>query len=114
MALNAFQVESATIATPDGRPGTPSRTNASRTPGRDFTASMLALETMPPKTGHFVYVAYIIPGTLTSMPKSGAPVTIFALSTPGTRVPISLKSFGFLRFVAVGVGIVAAFVANSP
>ncbi len=34
VALNAFHVESATIATPDGSPSMPSSTNASRTPGR--------------------------------------------------------------------------------
>ena len=41
-------------------------TNASRTPGRFFTSSMLALTGLPLNTGHLVYVAYAIPGSLTS------------------------------------------------
>ena len=75
---------------------------------------MLALTTLPPNTGHLVYVAYSIPGSCTSMPKSGAPVTIFGLSTPATRVPSSLKSFGSFSGAFVGGVSVAAFVASSP
>jgi hypothetical protein len=37
-----------------------------------------------------------MPGTATSMPKSGCPVTIFALSTPGTGRPMIVKLFGSL------------------
>jgi hypothetical protein len=63
-ALNAFHVESATMATPGVRPSIPSSTNASRTPGGFLISSTFALTTLPPNVGHFVYVAYNIPGQL--------------------------------------------------
>ena len=68
--------------------------NASCTPGSAFSASTLALVTLPPNTGHFWNTAYSMPGTVTSMPNSGWPVTIFALSTPGMGWPMILKFFG--------------------
>jgi hypothetical protein len=51
-----------------------------------------------------------------SMPKSGLPVTIFALSTPGIDLPMILKSFGFLSVTVLSAGAVsvAALAASSP
>ena len=46
--------------------------------------------TLPPNTGHFSKTAYSMPGTLTSMPKSGLPVTIAGLSTPAIGLPMIL------------------------
>jgi hypothetical protein len=57
-----------------------------------------------------------MPGTVTSMPNSGLPVTIAGLSTPDTRVPMILKSFGSFRRTVLrsGAGSVAAAVTSSP
>ena len=38
-----------------------------------------------------------MPGTVTSMPNSGLPVTIFALSTPGIGWPMILKRLRILE-----------------
>ena len=94
----------ATMATPSLSPcGSPPglaslalTMNASWTPGSALMASTLALATLPPNTGHFWNTAYSMPGTVTSMPNSGCPVTIFALSTPGIGWPMILKVFGSL------------------
>jgi len=86
------------------------------TPGDALTASRLALFTLPPWTRHFSNTAYFMPGTVTSMPKSGSPVTIFGLSTPGISWPMILKSLGSLSGTVRGLGgsISAAAVASSP
>ena len=57
-----------------GRPATTSPRRCSRS------------TTLPPNTGHFAKTAYFIPGTVTSMPKSGLPLTTSGLSTPGTEL----------------------------
>jgi len=57
-----------------------------------------------------------MPGNVKSMPKSGLPVTIFALSTPGVGLPMILYSL-FVLSVSVdksGGGSAAAFVASAP
>ena len=78
--------------------------------------SRFARTTLPPKTGHFSYTAYNIPGRVTSMPKSGAPVTMARLSTPEVDRPMMPKSAGCLSATALisGTGSVAARVATSP
>ena len=65
---------------------------------------MLALTSLPPNTGHFSKIAYFMPGTVTSMPNSGLPSTTSGLSTPGTDVPMILKSFGSLSWTAARSG----------
>ena len=56
-----------------------------------------------------------MPGTETSMPNSGLPVTMSALSTPDFQVPMILKSFGSLRVTVLRSGAVrvAALVESS-
>ena len=51
-------------------------TNAFFTPGIFLMSSRLELATLPPKTPHFSNTAYCIPGTVTSIPKIGLPVTM--------------------------------------
>ncbi len=94
----------------------PSTTKAFRTPGIVLSAARFADVTLPPKTGHFSKTAYFIPGTVTSMPNSGLPVTLPALSTPLTRVPMMRKSFGSLSATVLRSGGVSAAAAetNSP
>jgi len=57
-----------------------------------------------------------MPGTTTSMPKRGSPVTILALSTPGVGWPMILKLFGSLSVTLARSGgdSKAAFDASSP
>jgi hypothetical protein len=57
-----------------------------------------------------------MPGTVTSMPKSGLPVTILWLSTPGMPLPMIVNAFGSLSFTVSmsGAVIVAAFAVSSP
>jgi len=110
---------SATIATPGTSPCrfvVPSITNAWVTPGSARISSRFALATFAPKTGAFSYTACFIPGTVTSMPKSGCPVTIFLLSTPGIDFPMILKSLAALSGTVAGSGTgrAAARVASSP
>ena len=68
----------------------PRRRRRACTPGSALISSRLALATLPPNTGHFSNTAYSIPGTVTSMPKSGLPVTIAGLSTPAIGLPMIL------------------------
>lgn len=111
---------SATIATPGMSPSsavpTPFTTKACVTPGSLRTWSKLALATLPPNTGHFSNTAHFIPGTITSMPKSGLPVMIALLSTPWMRLPSSVKFFGSLSGTVFksGAGIVDAVAASLP
>ena len=44
--------------------------------------------TFPPNTGHFSNTAYNMPGRVKSMPNSGFPVTMAALSTPAVGWPM--------------------------
>ena len=87
-----------------------------RTPGMRADLVEVALTTLPPNTGHFSKMAYCIPGTVTSMPKSGLPVTMAWLSTPGMGVPMMVKSFGSLSVTVArsGGGSAAAAVASAP
>ena len=55
-----------------------------------------------------------MPGTRASMPYVARPVTIAALSTPATRVPISRKWEGSLRTTSSGTGMRAASAASAP
>ena len=57
-----------------------------------------------------------MPGTVTSMPNSGLPVTIAFVSTPRTRVPTMENVFASLSFTAssAGAGTVAAFSTSAP
>ena len=105
-------------ATPGIRPArfvVPSMTNACFTPGIALISSRLALTTLPPNTGHFSNTACSMPGTVTSMPKIGLPVTIAGPSTFRVGLPMILKSFGSLSGTDSRAGgvIVAAFASNS-
>ena len=55
-----------------------------------------------------------MPGSVTSIPKSGAPFTILRLSTPVIRVPSSVKVLGSLSVTFAGAGSCAALVASAP
>ena len=57
-----------------------------------------------------------MPGSVKSIANSGWPLTIFALSTPWTLVPMILKSFlSFSLTLARSGGVIAAaFVAIAP
>ena len=86
------------------------------TPGSLRISSTLALATFAPKTGDFSNTACSMPGTVTSMPNSGCPVTIFLLSMPAVNLPMILKSFGSLSVTVLSAGgvSVAALAASSP
>src|ERR1051326_1043967 len=57
-----------------------------------------------------------MPGTVVSIPYIGVPVTIRWLSTPLTRVPMILNSFGSLSFTWSSAGgvRVAALASSAP
>ena len=115
----AFQVELATMATPGRsafRVPAPSTMKASLTPGMARIASRLARSALPPNTGHLAYTAYSMPGTCTSMPNSGLPLTMAALSTPPMRLPSSLKLAGSFSttWPAAGTVSFAAAPARAP
>ena len=57
-----------------------------------------------------------MPGSVKSMAKAGLPVTICLMSTPGTLVPMILKSFLSFSFTVArsGGGSCAALAAISP
>ena len=107
---------SATIATPEARELLPcpagSTMNACLMPGSFLISSRLALTTFPPKTSHFTSTAWSMLGNATSMLKTGRPVTMSRLSTPRIRLPMILKSRGFLSAASMaavsGTGRLAA------
>ena len=57
-----------------------------------------------------------MPGTVTSMPNSGCPVTIFGLSTLRCEWPMIVKLRGFFSVTDArsGGGKAAAFSASAP
>ena len=99
---------SATIATPEARELLPcpagSMMNACLMPGSFLISSRLALTTFPPKTSHFTSTAWSMLGNETSMLNAGRPVTMSRLSTPRIRLPMILKSRGFLSAAVDGGG----------
>ena len=107
---------SATIATPEARELLPcpagSMMNTCLMPGSFLISSRLALTTFPPKTSHFTSTAWSMFGKATSMLKIGRPVTMSRLSTLRIRLPMILKSRGFLSAASMaavsGTGRLAA------
>ena len=118
-AVCACQKLSATMATPPSSSASavpPSTVKALSTPGMRRISSRFADFTLPANTGHFRKVAYFIPGTVTSMPKMGLPVTMARLSTPGIGVPMIVNSDGSFSLTDArsGGGTSAAAVASPP
>ena len=74
------------------------------TPGSFLISSRLALTALPPNTGHFSKTACSIPGGFTSTLNTGLPVTICKLSTPGSGLPMILKSFGSFSLTIASAG----------
>ena len=57
-------------------------------PGSALISSRFALTTLPPYTGHFTNIAASMPGAVTSIPKSGFPVTILWMSGLAVFLPM--------------------------
>ena len=81
-------------------------------PGSFLISSRLALTAFPPNTSHFTSTACSMLGNATSMLNTGRPVTMSRLSTPRIRLPMIVKSRGFLSAASMaafsGTGRVAA------
>ena len=70
--------------------------------------------TVPPNSGARFSSATSMPGISTSIVNSAVPSHFAATSTRGTRLPMSLKSFGSLSCTVSGTGRAAAFFTSEP
>ena len=82
---------------------------------RIFSASAESTDfTLPPNTGHCAMEACSIPGSITSVPKTGLPSTLSGMSRRRRGLPAIFQSFGSRSVMSFGGGSFAASAATCP
>ena len=107
-ACMAFQVLSATTATPD------EICTTCFTPGMALVFAASKLATLPPNTGQRATTAYSMLGRRTSMPNVALPLTLSGVSRRLRGLPMMLNWLGSFSATPVGGGSLAAASASSP
>jgi len=79
-----------------------------------LTAPASKLFSLPPNTGQSLIAAFTMAGSLRSKPYTCLPVTLSAVSSRFTGLPMSFHSFGSLSFTSFGGSRRAAASATLP
>ena len=106
LACHQVSATTATAASPD--------CTTFLTPGMFVILAASKLLILPPNTGHSFMAAQSIPGIVKSIEYFCLPVTLSAVSSRLSGLPMIVQSFGSLSFTSVGGSSLAAASATLP
>ena len=71
-------------------------------PRSPLILSSATVTSLPRNTGHCAIAAYAMPGSCTSIPKSGLPLTLSGMSRRRAGLPMRFHSLGSFSFTSFG------------
>ena len=71
-------------------------------PRKPLILSSATVTSLPRNTGHCAIAAYAMPGSCTSIPKSGLPLTLSGMSRRRAGLPMRFHSLGSFSFTSFG------------